>query len=206
MRYLFFAFLLFHLSGCSDEDHINQLTPSLEAERLHISSLTRSDRLVYMSNLSPQRKHALWTNKMDQVLKLNVWTDEQLQIISNLYDQLSVDIFVRNSDAFKQFAEFEPKWLETTQHSFSHKQFSSIFKSLATYEVNDEQIGPGSPGGPGNVDPCDDCVPEYNFYCSCSTESDWCSNGGCTSGTCAFFTDGCGTLWWYICNGLCAVI
>lgn len=40
-------------------------------------------------------------------------------------------------------------------------------------------------------------------YCSCATESDYCS-GSCRRGGCTIIPTDCGTLWSYDCNGLCA--
>jgi hypothetical protein len=40
-------------------------------------------------------------------------------------------------------------------------------------------------------------------YCSCATESDYCS-GSCRRGGCTIVPSDCGTFWAYDCNGLCA--
>jgi hypothetical protein len=40
--------------------------------------------------------------------------------------------------------------------------------------------------------------------CGCSTDSNWCGgNSTCDRGNCGYSQSGCGTLWWYGCDGSC---
>lgn len=200
MKYLFSLLILVILVGCAEEKSADATTPSLSTERAYISSLNREDRSTYMSNLSAERKYALWAQKFDQVLDINVWNSKQSQLISSIRDQLSVELFTKGSEANFSFKNsFEPNWLENVKRSFALEEYTAIFRSL-----EDLQIDISKHDDDVLVNPHNNAGMNIRIICECSYYSDWCNHGYCSGRFCEYIVlDDCGTLWLYDCNGSC---
>ncbi|MCE2772414.1 MAG: bacteriocin fulvocin C-related protein [Bacteroidetes bacterium] len=136
---------------------------------------------------SANSKYLIWKDKLDQVLSINSITTGQRSSIESIYNELSPEIFVEDSDKQGDFQNrFEPNWSMGARQQFEQNAIASIVSSL-------EDFDPSGPVLPPNTDDCD-----------CSLQSDWCPyQFTCMVDVCSPTVRGCGTLWTYKCKGNC---
>ena len=143
------------------------------------------------NSLSAEKKALLWHDKIVQVLKTNKFSNYQTQLLEELNNQISKDLYEVGSDKEQDFKEnFHPVWIEKAKGQFVFDELMMIVFLLDDFDQNKIIIG----GGSG--DRYDDC--------ECSTKSDWCTFGrSCRMQNCNDSAHGCGTLWTYACRGMC---
>lgn len=122
----------------------------------------------------------------------DIWR-EKLNEDAKRFDGEKKRVILRIANTFDSPDFVAPTKAELLEN-FTEKEAYDIFLTL------DQPDGSGEPpGGNGGNPPNQITVPAD---CECSTESDWCfgycDGINCTAGT------GCGFLWQYDCNGMCA--
>ncbi|MCW3071144.1 MAG: hypothetical protein JWO44_1034 [Bacteroidetes bacterium] len=145
---------------------------------------------AFFNSLNPHQKAMIWENKLDQAISYAGWNEYQVQLLNELKDNISPDLYSNNATLFRD--QVQPEWLERAKGQFVFDDLMKIVSVLDDYT-------PGIIVGGGGTSNKKDC--------NCSVKSDWCSTAlhqSCqiTNG-CNDSAHGCGTLWVYGCKGEC---
>ncbi len=198
MKYFLSLAFLFLLLGCVEDGNDTLTTLDLNEERKHIMDLGWEDQRTYYNNLPAERKLALWSQKLDQVIDLDIWNSEQQNLLLQLQRELSLELFKNGSLAEKNFKEkFEPDWSSSARKNFAGQLAGEIVQNLGNLSISStgNTMKIAIPGGGGS----------QKEVCECSHFSSYCGfKGWCqSSGSCEFMLSGCGTLWLFACDGMC---
>ena len=152
----------------------------------------RSDQIDHFNNVTPQKRYNIFYNKFEQVLSLSEWTQDQIDLLEDMKDELSVNGFDWNHQEHADLLSYASTWLVSANQHFTKKQLGVIGGTAGNYiSAGDPVMTPASSA----------------LKCHCSDDSDWCWEGGtdCVSGqfNCDPSNTGCGWLWGYPCNGRC---
>ncbi|MBN8697326.1 MAG: bacteriocin fulvocin C-related protein [Bacteroidetes bacterium] len=159
--------------------------------RIELLSFGKDEQKQLFNTLKPEQKAGLWKDKINEVLNKNDFNNYQMELLKELLNNISKELYIPGSMQEKQFKEvFHKEWIAKAKGQFIFDDLVIIVGSLDTFENNK---GPISGGGGDRVDDCE-----------CSTSSDWCSmNMTCKTSRCIDSAHGCGTLWTYSCKGMC---
>lgn len=147
-----------------------------------------SQRIIFASK-TPEEKNEIWKDKLNFSMQNTSFNDIQQELLMELYNRLTPNLFVPNSTENLSFYEFHRNWIINAKREFPYFLIKNIVSSL-----NDNGLSYSPPSGGGTS-------------CNCSQSSDWCDerwrcsypSTGCDSRAL-----GCGTLLLYSCDGLCA--
>ena len=139
-----------------------------------------------MELMTAEERYAIWENKMQQVLSLNIWNSEQREALEDLYNNLNIQSFSNDSTniGFLEFNHYYSLWHEAAKTKFEFNQVKGIVGYPADYAPV-----VGDPGG--DVD------------CGCNKNYDWCWGSDCKVKCVVTTRRGCGSFWRYSCNGAC---
>jgi hypothetical protein len=163
------------------------LNQTIHKVRMEIVQFPMESQRVIFASKTPTEKSEIWKDKLYNNIKNSSFTKEQLNVLLELYQVITPELFMPNSKERIAFNDFNKKWMVKARSLFPY----FVIKGIVT-NLNDDNIidGPGNP----------------NQNCNCSIESDWCSS----SWKCSYPPDGCnsralgcGTLWLYSCDGRC---
>lgn len=157
-----------------------------------INAGSKENALTLYRLYSNSEKASVWSDKITQVLSLNIWNSSQINLLNNLHGEINSQIFDTTSQAFINFNGFMQTWKTQALSHFNIVQLRFIVTIVMDYNPNDVPE-PGESNG---------------TKCNCSTGSDWCGGTlipgeNCTSKLKCDEQDGCGTLWLHKCNGTC---
>lgn len=192
-----------------------------------ISALPMAKRKAAFRKTSPQGKSNLWRTHFALYLAKHPGLSQAQRVI--ILEGMSLatpELFEVRSDNpdWKAKVQERLKQFESRIRGFfSRDEGERVFATLGDPEPPTTRSSSGTPILPKDSNRRESSISGRNvrtlnrfvgknpgfegegFYCSCSTESDWCStNMHCTSQSlCTITTSGCGTLWAYWCNGVC---
>ncbi len=158
---------------------------------------------VFFDSLSASEKAAIFREHLTRVnegnrLSLNEKQQEFLDKVRNL---LNADFYTKEPD--NGLSQTVDDLTKEGLSLFSEEKFATIFSTIGTMTINyRDGTGP-------NLDL------QAKPSCNCSVSSDMCPsdswegrgpNQQCFKGKCTSSSWGCGTVWWYACDGTCANI
>jgi hypothetical protein len=177
--------------SCNKEN----VTPNEQTVYDKLTSFTLSEQKNAYQTLKESEKAGLWVIHINQMLKENNYTSEQLNIIEEAKKFLSKGLI--DNENFKNSSQYII-WNHKVSEVFSKEKMFALFVSLSQTS--------NLPNTTTNLK-----APESG--CDCSTASDWCNfpvSGtpgtywACDDGSaCTVSNNGCGTLWSYSCNNSC---
>jgi hypothetical protein len=169
-------------------------TTAINPLRQALIDVGNKDAAVLIYNgYSPIEKKAVWVDKIDQVLALNLWNENQIQVLVSLKNQIEPNIFVNNSKEAVDFQIWSSTWKANALLSFEISKLRFIVTLVSDY---DPAFKPkeGEEGAPN---------------CNCASGDDYCggiiiSTGDiCNSKLKCTSVSGCGLFWRHSCNGTC---
>jgi hypothetical protein len=185
MKKMFLFQILFLLFGLKVMA-VNPLRQAL------INAGSKDEALIIYENYSNSEKAIVWTDKIDQVIGLNNWNSDQLNILNNLKNQINAGIFELNSTSFTKFHNWANSW--KTQAFLKFEVAQLRFMVTLVHDYSTDYIG----GGSSTQD------------CNCTSQSDYCngiflpgSDQVCNGKLNCTQKQGCGLFWSWPCNGLC---
>ncbi len=144
-----------------------------------------SQRVIFASKTS-EEKSEIWKDKLNISMQNTSFNVVQQELLMELYNQLTPNLFVPNSNENRKFYEFHKIWITKAINEFP---FFLIKGIVTTIDDNGFVLAPPNPND-----------------CDCSKSSDWCpSRTKCLGPSCNSSSTGCGTLWIYACDGKCGV-
>ena len=157
---------------------------------LSYDKITQRQLFHQMTN---DAKYSIWIDKMNQVLNVSIWNQNQTNMLVEMKSNMNIDIFNYGSQQNLTFASFEMDWILRSKGVFTLTQLKKIFIQIDDFDNSTNFMPAG--GGSSNE-------------CGCSTGSDYCDPWGmnwgrCVSGGCNASSEGCGTFWTHPCNGNC---
>lgn len=151
---------------------------------------TRSLQNEIFSSLSPEQKANVWSDKMNQVTNLKIWSTKQINLISEIMSFITPNLYIKGSFEYNNFVDFEKNWKLKAQ---SHFPKITLQHMLTSYN---------------NLPP--NGVPQYEPWseagdCECSVAHDWCSGNteSCQTCVCGGTSWGCGAFCVFSCDGMC---
>lgn len=151
-------------------------------------------------SFSADKKRDFWLEKLDSIVVNNKFKTEEIEHINKLVGHISVNYFTTNVDSleFSQKKKFETEWSAYAKDvlAWDESKIHFIVNSLCITETQYNQI---------MLELKEIIIDSISQDCTCSTESDYCSDfgGHCSSASCNITSSGCGWLWSYSCNGAC---
>lgn len=156
-----------------------------------INAGSKDEALIIYENYSNAEKAIVWTDKIDQVIGLNNWNSDQLDLLNNLKNQINAGIFELNSTSFTNFHNWANTWKTQAVLKFEVAQLRFMVTLIHDYST--DYIG----GGSSTQD------------CNCTSGSDYCdgiiitTGDACNGKLSCTQKQGCGLFWSWPCNGLC---
>lgn len=215
-RALVFALILLSLPlasvqaapSCADLDQWAASLPELPKDFASFAALPEGHRRAVYPLLADGERASLWQAHWQAALAGGGLSSDQQALIYEAIASFDESAFAalrpdarNNAAALENLKSFEAK----VASLFDRKQATRLFAELGPVSVRQIfELEPGTtvPGGPV-VTPG---PPVVVIDCSCSTVSDWCTKPAtCLSANCRKVS-GCGTLWTYTCDGVCAQI
>lgn len=161
-------------------------------------------RAAYRS-YSPEKRLELWTEKLEKILYIESWIEQEATHIEDLINYLSIETFTKyeEENPTKIGNEiFAINWQDYASNILKWDKrrlvyiISSLFLSEMDYESSLSQAI-------ANINQVDD-YPVYD--CDCNIGNDFCgssSGRNCQDTGCNSTSSGCGWLWMEDCNGEC---
>lgn len=149
--------------------------------------------VVLYNSYSPNEKNAVWLDKMNQVLSLNIWNGKQIQVLESLKNQIESNIFVTNTKESVDFQIWSIGWKSNALLSFEISKLRFIVTLISDYDPTFKPTE-GNDGAPN---------------CNCASGDDYCggiiiSTGDiCNSKLKCTSISGCGLFWRHSCDGTC---
>lgn len=146
------------------------------------------------------KKRDFWLEKLDSIVVKNKFNSVEIEHINKLVGHISANYFAIKLDSleFSQRIYFEAEWSAYAKDflAWDESKIYFIVNSLCITENRYSQI---------ILEMKEISLDYISGDCTCSTESDYCSDFGgyCSSASCSTTSSGCGWLWSYSCNGAC---
>lgn len=185
---------LFNLVSCSDNNDIEEVSNNKRISQVLNEKNYATQKIMY-SLLNEEEKFKIWNDKIDNILLKNNLTKEQSDLIYELKNNLSLNLFKDKEinderEIFKTI--FVKNFLKKTIGVFTEEFIVDNF-----YNVSSRIEYIADPGDPDNGE-----LPG----CTCNRGSMWSCSGSfeCKStNKCSDTTSGCGFLTMFECNGRC---
>lgn len=212
-KIFFFSMFALLLYSCGNEELSYSCDPEIDvivkSAVIEFSTISLTEFLEYDIQLQkaiyrsflPEKKRSFWLEKLEYLIATSEFSDAELVHIEELESQIlliSFELEQLDSDGFKEQKIFENNWREHAKEilSWDDTKISFIVNSLCITNSQYEQLV---------VEQKEITINSLGGSCSCSTESDYCSDyllvcGG--SGECTI-SSGCGWFWKYDCDGYC---
>ncbi|HEY6320780.1 MAG TPA: bacteriocin fulvocin C-related protein [Thermoanaerobaculia bacterium] len=156
-------------------------------------------RRAIFRTATPQARAELWTTQLQRILaERSNLTPAQVDVIQRALVLMTPELFAASGSGSNSPRAHEADLAALEREiraAFEPAQAAGIFAVLGK---SDSGLG-----GSVLVHKGVPIVPD-GIQCSCSTDSDWCSGAYSCWGANCDQSGGCGTLWLYTCNGLCA--
>ena len=149
--------------------------------------------VVLYNGYSPNEKKAVWTDKINQVLLLNIWNGKQIQVLESLKNQIESNFFVNNTKEAIDFQIWSIGWKSNALLSFEISKLRFIVTLISDNNPNFKPME-GNDGASN---------------CNCASGDDYCggiiiSTGDiCNSKLKCTSVSGCGLFWRHSCDGTC---
>jgi hypothetical protein len=154
-------------------------------------------RRSFFQKLSPKTKAEFWRNHLYECLKRKPeLTQRQVAVINSTLNLITPELFARgitkdtDTERVRIFKAQEREIFDT----FTKEEGRGIFAELGGLDQSNEEE-------PQLLDD------EVLVLCTCNELSDWCPEGSecleIPTVKCQSSDSGCGTLWLYMCLGLC---
>lgn len=189
MKNLLVIVILFTIISCSNENpHENS---NLDVSNKKIETVLKltnvDDQRIAFGLLNENEKAKLWSDKLNSILEKNELSFEQKSLILDLQEKLNNAVFTNNNSEYKEYFKniFTKKYLEKLKYSFSPNEIENYF-----YNLNSNRV----------IEKKGDCDCNQGSLFGCGASND-CKNRTCPNAT----PTGCGFLWAWECNGLCAL-
>lgn len=187
------------VSDVKEEPKIEFNTRTNNSTQLRTDLLKYSPEIqkVLFRTLNPFQKAIVWQNKLDQAISAREWSDYQVQLLNELKNNISENIYDNSPDAVAFRDQIQPEWFVRAKGQFEFDDLMKIVSILDNYNSPSTIVVASGSGGRPTKD------------CECSAKSDWCSttlHQHCNiSNQCNDSAHGCGTLWVYACRGVCSL-
>ncbi|OYU94251.1 MAG: hypothetical protein CFE21_16830 [Bacteroidetes bacterium B1(2017)] len=181
---------LFILSICLCLFKIGFSANDLRAALINANSKDAAQSIF--EGYSNHQKASVWVDKLNQVLSLTCWNENQIALLTSFRNEIVAGIFVAGSQTQQDFQTWSESWKTRALQYFSISQVRFILTLVSDYKASYTSGGSSS-----------------GSSCNCSTGDDFCdgiiisTGDACKSGGCETKSSGCGKLWMYTCNGTC---
>ena len=184
IRLLSLSFLIILFSCSNDKNDSAQISKSSISTIIKIKNIDEQ-RIVYKL-LNPEEKMSLWIEKFNIVLEDSKLNNNQKALIIDLRNNLKANYFSNEQDDDKEYFKtiYVVNYLKKIEKVFSREQIEDVFYKVS---INRIEIGPKKA--------CN-CNKGSLFGCGASAS--------CNNKTCEDSNTGCGFLWAWECNGVCA--
>jgi hypothetical protein len=174
----------------TNKSTFNGENKNIHEMRIELTSFKIDVQKQLFNTLTANQKSLIWQDKIKQVISENEFSDYQVELLKELEESISQEIYVVGSKAENNFKEvFHKEWIKKAKGQFNFDDLVNIVANLDDYKHNK---GPIAGGG----DRRDDC--------ECSIQSDWCMMSmTCKKDICNDSAHGCGTIWTFSCKGMC---
>ncbi len=166
-----------------------------------LSMSTLQQRAAYRS-YSPEKRLELWTEKLEKVLFLESWTEQEALHIEDLINYLNIETFTKYEEDnltivgnevyainWQDYALRVLKW-DKGRLAFV---ISSLYLSETDYNNSLSQVIASTSR-----------TKDFPVYdCGCNIGTDFCGSTTCQSSGCNLTSGGCGWLWMGNCDGEC---
>ena len=183
---------LFNLISCSDNNEIEETSSNKRISQVLNEKNYATQKIMY-SLLNEEEKFKIWSYKIDNILQKNNLTKEQSDLIYELKNNLSLNLFKdgeRNDEREIFKTIFVKNFLKKTINVFNEDFIVSNFYYITE---NSSKVAGGGEFGD---------LPD----CTCNIGSMWSCSGSfeCKeTNKCADTTSGCGFLTFFECTGRC---
>lgn len=197
---------------CADLDRWAANLTQLPTDYASFAALPEANRRAVYPLLSDGERAGLWQAHWQAALAGGRYSREQEAVIYEAIAAFDANAFAalrpearNHAAAVENLKAFEARVAAVFEKRQATRLFADLgpvrLRQLFEVEQGDGDgtviTDPGGPVGPGQPVVID---------CSCSTASDWCTSPAkCYTANCRRVS-GCGTLWQYTCDGLCATI
>lgn len=199
-KFIFICIVAMGMFSCST-DQTNDANLN-EVEALKIESVLKSNgdedaQKVAYRLLDDKGKLAFWKNRFDLLLAEGQFTFDQIQLIQEFKDRLTVSLFTEITNDEQEYFKniFVPNFLERAQGKFTFDEIHGIFYSARPFHLL--TVAPIDGGGGGGS--TRDCNCHKNSLYSCN------AGLGCENLTCEISSWGCGVAFLWKCNGVCSI-
>lgn len=204
-------FLLFTVSckqnettfSCDPVINVYVSTHKAQLKSLSFNDLTKSDLVFQQAvfrSYDAAKKREVWQQKIQLLLDTQNYTDSEYALVASIKNHLHDNYFEPGnleSEALER-RQFAADWIRKakTELNWTDKDIAFVVYRLYTNPIQfdaeirasqTDQIEVGDPNG----------------NCTCNSNSDFCLNSHCNSGSCNI-TTGCGWLWSETCDGKCS--
>lgn len=161
--------------------------------------------------LSTEEKHTIWVNKYEALINNNTFqdhkrlilNDKQKELIEELKDKLTQNVFDKNDNNEKEYFRniYVPNFLKRAQKVFTYDQIGVLFYKVSesTTDISQKQQSTSARVASGWVR---DCNCDKGSFFSCQWGGDKCDG----QASCKQSYNGCGFNWMWACNGLCRAL
>ncbi|MBU3662098.1 MAG: bacteriocin fulvocin C-related protein [Bacteroidetes bacterium] len=98
-----------------------------------INAGSKENALILYRLYSNSEKASVWSDKITQVLSLNIWNSSQINLLNNLHGEINSQIFDTTSQAFINFNGFMQNWKTQALSHFNIVQLRFIVTIVMDY-------------------------------------------------------------------------
>lgn len=182
---------LFNLISCSDNNEIEETSSNKRISQVLNEKNYATQKIMY-SLLNEEEKFKIWSDKIDNILQKNNLTKEQSDLIYELKNNLSLNLFKdgeRNDEREIFKTIFVKNFLKKTVNVFTEDFIVDNFYYLSENSARTVFA---------NADDLPDCTCNIGSMWSCSGSFE-CKE----TNKCADTASGCGFLTFFECTGRC---
>jgi hypothetical protein len=128
----------------TNKSTFNGENKNIHEMRIELTSFKIDVQKQLFNTLTASQKSLIWQDKIKQVISENEFSDYQVELLKELEESISQEIYVVGSKAENNFKEvFHKEWIKKAKGQFNFDDLVNIVANLNDYKHNKGPIAGG---------------------------------------------------------------